>query len=30
MTARIDGNWRNNDPANLRAVCAAHNPRGRS
>jgi hypothetical protein len=23
----IDGNWRNDDLANLRAVCAAHNPK---
>jgi HNH endonuclease len=24
----IDGDWRNNDPRNLRAVCFEHNPRG--
>jgi 5-methylcytosine-specific restriction endonuclease McrA len=24
----IDGRWQNDEPANLRAVCSAHNPRG--
>jgi hypothetical protein len=26
----IDGVWQHDAPGNLRAVCAAHNPRGRA